>query len=986
MSGTAPQLKSQMIQAGAGAGKTTRLIETFFNFVEYFHEKHNRYPRLVISTFTKKATQELKERLFKKAIELGQDDILRMISKPSQVHISTLHGLLVPFLSRFGSRVGLNPEIQVVSTFQKELSDKRILKRIFQREPDLISILDEFSWSELMLGLEIYSQTRLEKGNFQFDSIELVKEWQSSSFAVWNQNRLDLQRRFSAELLPEGWRNYLSDYFAHLASWSETEDLFNRLPRKPQYKKDKPPFSQALHDDFEIHREQAKKILLNPLLQTENQLKFASIQLAFSKLAESFFQDTLKAKFESGRLSMSDLETLTLEVIRQDPTTARVFSQEWDFWMIDEYQDTAPIQVEILKNFTAESPQFIVGDPQQSIYLFRGARKEVFQEKVKEMHLRRTELETLDKNYRSRPELVNFFNLVFTRFSPDFVKMIPQREKGSEGTINVRVLLAPQEEAERDPEIQAVISQIQNLLKSGVQAKQIAVLARTNAALKKALTVARTVNLEVECPSLSDYWNRREILDLASLIQFMLNPFDNINMFTLLRSPWFEVSDEELVSFDRRESLWIQLKQRVNKKQLIETLNELLKHSQIWGLSSALLHFIEHSDFLWMSQYLDPSGRREANIWKFILEVRDVERQPGVNVLEWLDESLRNESLNIDSLSGEAPPLLEPNRVSFMTIHASKGLEFDHVFILGLSDRPRKSNNQIFSFSSDQQIFSVGFRNDENKWIYSPLAEKVRDEMRQRERDESLRWLYVAMTRARETLTLIAQEDSDPQSWWAAWPLTKEEGVHNIGEAVFENHRLASQELKTYILDKKPVFQKEPFQWISPESLSKSSVTALVENGQQEKKSTSLQGPVQALKKAQEGTRAHRLFESLVYREDLETIADEWKAPVQFLLELKSPPMKEILSKGHPEWGFAYQKQNQLIQGAIDLWAELEDRVYILDYKTGSSRHSDKAISQLELYSKALNEMDVVTRGKPHQLVAIYPFEEKVIIHDLLFK
>jgi ATP-dependent helicase/nuclease subunit A len=104
--------QSQLIRAGAGAGKTTRLISTFLDFVREFHNQNGDYPRVVITTFTRKATQEVKERLLVSAI--NEKKVFEYINQKSRVHISTIHGLLSLFLSQFADTIQFSSEIKVI--------------------------------------------------------------------------------------------------------------------------------------------------------------------------------------------------------------------------------------------------------------------------------------------------------------------------------------------------------------------------------------------------------------------------------------------------------------------------------------------------------------------------------------------------------------------------------------------------------------------------------------------------------------------------------------------------------------------------------------------------------------------------------------------------------------------------------------------------------------------------------------------------------
>jgi ATP-dependent exoDNAse (exonuclease V) beta subunit len=197
-----------------------------------------------------------------------------------------------------------------------------------------------------------------------------------------------------------------------------------------------------------------------------------------------------------------------------------------------------------------------------------------------------------------------------------------------------------------------------------------------------------------------------------------------------------------------------------------------------------------------------------------------------------------------------------------------------------------------------------------------------------------------------------------------------------VGSAVYEVLKQVPQELISVNSNETSQVQKSPFIWNSQVQISKKSVTELVEDSKEPHKNSSFQ-PVQALKKAHLGTQVHRFFEALTFDQRM-AVPEDWKGAVDYVLNLKIPPMSEILKSGRAEWGFAYRKNNEIIQGAIDLWAELNDAVYILDYKTGSSDHSEMAINQLKVYAQALRDMKIVKSKKPQILVALYPFEKKL--------
>src|SRR5689334_3486826 len=108
MQSAAFELKDTMVRAGAGAGKTTGLVNKVIEVYRQFHAHGQTGPRIVLTTFTRKATQELKERLILRAVSEKDADLLQFVSDSSRLHISTIHGLLNIFLKQVGHLAGLD--------------------------------------------------------------------------------------------------------------------------------------------------------------------------------------------------------------------------------------------------------------------------------------------------------------------------------------------------------------------------------------------------------------------------------------------------------------------------------------------------------------------------------------------------------------------------------------------------------------------------------------------------------------------------------------------------------------------------------------------------------------------------------------------------------------------------------------------------------------------------------------------------------------
>lgn len=996
MSSTPSQLINQIIQAGAGAGKTTTLINTFIEDVQKFKSSNGRYPRVVVSTFTRKATQELKERLFAKALELQDQELFDYLNKRSWVHISTLHGLLVPFLSRYGSRAGLNPEIKIVSSAIDEKNLKRIIKKAIEKNVDYLDLLENLSWSDLTVGLrKVYEISALDR-DFNFDSVAEIKKSCEIDLSHLRQRQKEIAKQFQIHAESEKWKEYAEAFGLSFQDFKELQTWEQNLPNKPRFSPSKPSLDPVLHEDLECFREEVERFLKQPLYNSDLWPDFEKLHRLFKSLSEEVVPAYLKMKLDSGSISMGDLETLTVYVLRENPETGIAFSKEWDFWMVDEYQDTSPVQVFILSHFIQKQPHFVVGDPQQSIYLFRGSRTEVFTEKKNWMMNNGGLFTALKDNYRSRHQLVLFFNELFLRLSDSFVEAYPKADETNDLLPAATLTLIPPDEEDKEfsSEVETVLAQIQDLILDGAKPEEIAILTRKRSLLEEFVQCAKKARVPVQCPSASNYWRRREILDLIGLTHFLLNSHNSLSLLGLFRSPWFFVPDATLMELSSNQSskyhsLWGRIIEASSRKPELEKpvqdLLALKEKAMSFGVSAALMDFLKNSDFFKYDRFIDPTGRREANIWKFVSDLKTQEKKAGQNLIDSIDSILDAENLDLDQAEQDAPPVIEPNRVTLLTVHASKGLQFKHVFVAGFGSDSQKKKNETFAYDEVDRIFSISPKDEDGKILASPVSQRVKARVNQWEDEESLRVLYVALTRAQSTLWISGFEGGNRNTWIRQLPLDLSEGDHPFTGGFYRVQKLTRvPKIFQEALLNQSQNELKPLQGFEkrPTTLQKVSVTSKVSSGQT-KTTGSILSKAKALEKAQFGTLAHKVFESLAVRKGQSFQADDdFKQALDYIYSLQKPNMKEILRVGFAEWGFSVKIDGQILQGSIDLWAELEEAVYILDYKTGSSSYAEKAFEQMKLYSAALQKTGACSLSKPHFLVAIYPFEEKVILQE----
>lgn len=987
MSSTTPSIgfldNTKIFRAGAGAGKTTRLVKEVYDFYTHFKETHKRNPRVVLTTFTRKATQELRERLMHEAQKKKDYDFLNFVLSKNHLFISTIHGTLQLFLKQYAQKIDLDPGFRL--TDEKELFKraKIILKKLLSKNSDSQELLEEFTFKDLTTFIVDHDKTKKINPKVTYFSKEdflksqnLLMEKISDKFML-----------FSSAILEETenlkWIEYgkhltgVADSFSKIKNEADIERALNLYSefKKPGYIKKNPPFSEELNDSFEDFRDEIDKVNPDHFNQKrwDEMIRYYKL---FDDLSEKFTTEFDHWKKSTGQISMADLELYSYELTRERPDEIHFFSESFDYWLIDEFQDTSPLQVSLLKKFISDRKYFVVGDPQQSIYFFRGARAKVFDEMERLIIKEGGLSESLNTNYRSNQNTMGFINYFFKNYSKDFKSMElggPQSESREVATIALS--------KDVDSQNLAILNHIQKLHAGGTELGEICVLGRKNDQLKKISEILHKKKIPYILHSASGFQERREILDALSILKLLVNPHDNFNLIQVLRSPWFRVKDHHIhqVVKSKPESFWVEfLKIQDGNFEAIGRLKNYITETYTEGITQTFQKILMDTGFFELSYQYDSSGRRESNLWKLLIQLKTEDHNPDFNYIDFIENRKSSLDLEGGSEDSDAVSSIEPNRVQLMTVHMSKGLEFKHIIIPYIDTKPQLTNYLSYAFDVDQAKYSLHLKLDEEKGQQSLPAMSFLEKMRVEELAESDRLLYVAMTRAKESVFLsLSGAKQSGNSWFKKIKLDLSEGVHSKGDFSylvdqgewedidFDSQAIHAEKIYDKLFDLKSMTKKDS-----------TKVTSQIESVSKNKYQKSL---IALLEKANYGRLAHQVFESLKYNKDIGT--DEFiKKATQYIHNLKEIPMKEILKDGFAEWGFIVNSEGQSVSGQIDLWGQVKDELWVIDYKTGSSFNSDTAFEQLAHYANALKNFVKVDKVN---LVALYPFEEKFFLKSL---
>jgi ATP-dependent helicase/nuclease subunit A len=489
--------------------------------------------------------------------------------------------------------------------------------------------------------------------------------------------------------------------------------------------------------------------------------------------------------------------------------------------LVDEFQDTSRRQHELLRRLIAAWPEregrscFVVGDPMQSIYFFRDADAELFP-RVREAGLEISDTDpllfdsvVLTSNFRTAKPLVEELNGIFAHvFAADdgsgviFSSAEPARvdEPESNQCFNLHINFSPQpartkpnaakasdgddsQQAVQINEIVAIINSHLNRM-NAARAKgekyRIAILGRTRSSLAPIAQALREAAIPFRAVDLEKLSARPEVLDALALARAIVNPLDRVAWLGVLRAPWCGLSLRDLhtlTSADDPEIL-----SRPVPELLTERLHLLSNDGRLAG--ERVLDALGVVPSLRFAEPITSLGTWLEQVWLRLGGLQCVDRTARANLdLLWQsldslpngEQDLLGPALNsaLDSLTAQPDPSADSDcGVQLMTIHKSKGLEFEVVIVPELQARSGKGKIKLLSclergLPPEDLSDEPDGAEEITEFLVAPLQPKGSDRSttkqwvdrvyRERESQETRRILYVAATRARDELHLFAQ-------------------------------------------------------------------------------------------------------------------------------------------------------------------------------------------------------------------------------------
>lgn len=691
-----------------------------------------------------------------------------------------------------------------------------------------------------------------------------------------------------------------------------------------------------------------------------------------------------QTKVAQNVMDFDDMEHLAIAILKDEKfKIADQFKAKIKEIMVDEFQDTNELQNELVELLSNGKNIFRVGDVKQSIYRFRNAQPQLMQA------LMHTEDEYhkvlyLNENYRSKQNIVHFNNVLFDQLmnfsefdsqytDDDSVQIGTDRQKGGdpvslhylkssedymqeedveeENGLELdsvedddldapKIKLTMEKDENAQPKVMHIINTIISMMNDPQskhhEFKDFVVLVRSNSEKTLLKQQFEKANIPHHISTKTGFYNASSVQDVLMMLNFMVNPSDDLNLVGLLLSDFVGLTEDELADLAIHK----------NKRAYISVLKERFpeRHQVLMDFRTSLLQKtlveILRETYAFNHYYDENCTKQQRVNLDYLFEKAITYAQASISLSEFV---LRLKNIE-DTESSEAIPFTEEdNVVRVMTIHQAKGLEFKVVFYFTRLLGGVKDNQSALLADSDLGFMLKTIRLPQYLTRTNPL--RIALEMKNTLEDvqEQIRLMYVAMTRAEDKLIIV---DSAPGY---QTPLTYATVLNAIGSTrllysvidVLKQKTEAKIETKENpsdfarlerILPRPKAFTIAPKKTMSVEFTTPSSTHP---------QSHSIHLNFNPQAGTNHGTQMHKLFEDLPLVEWTETLIRSYKE------DITSTDMEAVLAFYHHrvyqamrqgqlkhEYAFHALMENQVVHGYMDLISITEDKVYLVDYKT----------------------------------------------------
>ena len=988
------------ISAGAGSGKTTRIIDELVNAIK---DGKHRPSEIMMTTFTRAAAQEMQERAKKKLLELDMPD---KANEMGAATIGTIHSVCLRFIQKYWYLVGLSPDSQ-----QMDENDfnSYVDQSLFQQ----VSPQDMLDFEEWRKALD----WKKKDGDSTKPYMAFWREWlrtMVNKVRYYHINDLVQSRKKSKEEIEAVFARYAFSQDEYNQCKEELEatlrnktnkdgTLKNAARDRIEYLNSYDPKTcngkveievlKGVEDEFQAWELSASKVVFSDDRKTAT---INIVEKLFNILIE-WREEYQHYKQTNKMLDFNDMEVYFSQLLEKDEVKAEIGN--YKLVLVDEFQDCNPMQIDIFKRISDLVPRSIwVGDPKQAIYGFRGTDTALVKEVSDQIFdgvdgcLR----DSLDTNYRSRKELVTYVNGVFLPIFRNSPFTLPDGEIELKAGRPYAIEFSPQPlhswtvKKGRSVNFSALAHNIRELVNSKntwvepkgqamrlAQYGDIAILVRKNGTISKVTNALREFG--VPFFAMDDNDKQEQPIEqqlLMALAQYKLSPkyrpHLRADILHLLKSvPTQELLEDyfahiSVILDENNKRQYIKRDEWKTDDELIQRIDQIITGCYANGLYDTLATLVDQLRIYDLVAMWGDSEIRRSHISRTLrlaegfdhhCEILEISKPTFAQYAEYMADAQAKTELDLNSPS-----------VKVLTMHKSKGLEWPIVIYYD-GDNDFAEDKKIV----EHEFFSI--REQRNKdhtyWLrvfpcvtnnstaYQCLYnESYFRESKQRVVADETRLRYVAFTRARDILiTIRADKDGSvyaPDSTLQTYTLidtaqTQQEGS-DLTYLVNPSKSGITSALKpscTTTVNSITIHKKENVR-MNTIGTCIHNIYAAYNASMDEQRSISM---------------AQKIIESVKLSQILN--AKEVIGTIRSLYDYLNKKHGAPTSIGH-EVPFSFVRDNgQLLRGEIDLLWYTEDGVVLVDYKNiqGEEANPEHYTSQMEAYREVIESTGLKCKG-----------------------
>jgi len=802
---------SFVLEAGAGTGKTTLLVDRIEALIR---SGTVTLDQIAAVTFTENAATTMKLRLRERlerarvdpeAPPVERDRAEQALQVLERAQISTLHALCAAILGERPLECGVVPGFRVADEAEADLLFARaweewLAERLVGGDDVLLEALErgiplegEGPWGERG-SLRGLARTLLEQRDLKplvADAAVDAPAWRAELLA-----RADAARALRPHV-QDG--DTLGARLARLVEFAEESRVLEgptliahlrRLPVIPRNFGHRPRWSPPETLD------EARRVAAWTKDASESWAAALGAML-HGRLVNGLLGVTAiyeRMKRELGRLDYLDLLVMARDALRGSASVRAYFRRRFRLVLIDEFQDTDPLQVEIAELLTAGVPGalVVVGDAKQSIYRFRRAEVSLFRRASEAASTRPGHAVLhLTQNFRSRPAVLRFVNRAFARLlqpsedagQPAYEPIAPPPGLGEEPS--VLALRFPASFAEGEDLLRAEAAALARLVAHAARgayevrdpvtqaarksrAGDVMVLARRLSQVRHLEEAMEAAGLRFMVEGGKSFFDRQEVHEALSVLGAIDDPSDRVSLVAALRSSFFGVPDRDIASYAlARGSLWLGAAVDESKPggpalaPALRTLHSLHQRRTRDSVASLIERLYDETRVLPALTGTRRGEAQIANLEKVVALARQaaflgvLTLRGFTSLLQGRIEEAREEPDLPTTRPGDA------HTVRVLSIHKAKGLEAPIVALYDSADNPRLQADVVPLW--EEARIAVGFRGG----CQPPGWEALKAREEARAAAEARRLLYVACTRARDLLVIpVPPKDARSGAFW----------------------------------------------------------------------------------------------------------------------------------------------------------------------------------------------------------------------------